>query len=334
MVNNNKTKKTKKSLIYKTPVPKLNLVDHVAGLVNPFSDEAIGSKIHDSNGSRTFTFKSVSRFALTTGTAGVGYTEFYPALKEAVRTGVSPMVIPSTLIIPGSPTYNVHDVSEYTNFAASTSRYRIVSWGIRLTCPTTAFDTKGEILVRELEGVKYGASNDAGYYSTNYMRVPLTHDLDITIIPDHQGDAYMKFGEVQETYELNAADPARENPFKCVSVTVIGGIASVTALNAEVVFNLECIPVISSLAARQVTPAAPHSTHLLEAAHNTRSAVPIVHKTSSLWSKIKGFAKDALSTGAEMVLGKAGGMLSKYLMGKAQMLPALVGPRPQLLLRN
>lgn len=327
-------KAKKKALLYKTPVPKLDLADHVVGLVNPFANEAIGSKIHDANGSRTFTFKSVTRVALGSGASGNSYSEFYPALKTAIRAADTAMNIPATLIIPGSPSYTLHDISEYTNFLASTSRYRIVSWGVRLTCPTTAFDTKGEVLVRELESVKYATSNNIGYYSTNYMRVPLTHDLDITIIPDHQGDAYMNFGEVQETYELNAADPARENPFKCVGVSVIGGIASTTVLNAEVVFNLECIPVISSLAARQVTPAAPHSHQLLEAAHNTRSAVPIVHKTQTLWQKIKGFAKSALTTGAEMVLGRAGGMLGNYLTHKAQMLPALTGPRPQLLLKN
>jgi hypothetical protein len=306
--------------VYRSTPSDISVVDHVAGLVNPFSSDAKGSKIHDANGARTFTLSSISSHAIPTGVSGNGYAEFYPALKVSANITNIITHIPSSLIMPAAPTVDPFDIAEYTDLNNNTSRYRIVSWGIRLTCVQSAFDAQGTVLIREIESPHITAGQDCGVYTSNYIRLPITHDMDYTIIPDHQGEEYHRFNLPSTTYATCIADVACEPGFKAVSITVIGSTVNTsTVLNAEVIYNLELLPLIGTLTMKMATDAAPHSHAVLAAVHNTRMTNPLAAKSSGILAGIKALAQKALHAGGQFLLGPPGGMIADYISNKLKL---------------
>jgi hypothetical protein len=336
-------KKRKQTFVYKGVQPEL--VDHVAGMVNPFSDEAEHSKIHDANASKTFCFQSRQYKTVEINSNGMGYTEFYPALKDYVKgvntngAGTAAM-LPTSGTLSAGATFTSVDVADYTNLAAVAYRYRIVSWGIRITCVTEALGTKGELLIRELDAI--GALQGVGTFgiSDNTVRIPITHDMNICIVPNSVGESYKDFRNVTTTYATEQADVAIEAAYRHVGLTLIGcdndQAADTTKiiLTAEVVYNLEILPTIGSIGMRMASPPAPHSNTILEAVHNTRAATPLVNSAPSLWQKVKKIAGQALLGVGEMALGRVGGLLGNYIQSK-RMLPQIADyTRNRMLLTN
>jgi hypothetical protein len=325
-----KSKSKGRGLVYKSQSAPLELVDHVAGLVNPFSEEARDKKIHDANASKTFTFRSVSTIKIPVNTAGDGYAQFNPTINSALRAlkGETSIVSGSGGDeIAGSPAFFNNNVTEYSDLQSSGARYRIVSWGIRLLSTENALDAKGQMLIREMDHNAVAGTKTLTY-TDNYKTVPVTHNMDYSIIPNHIGEAYQSFIPMNTTYTSLLADNALEPGYKSVHITLSGltpGTGSgnppvfPTVITAEVVYNLEILPLLSSIGMRLATNPAPHSHDLLAAVHNTRTAAALVHKTPSLWSKIKNVASNVLRTGTNFLLnrygGQAGAALTSMLAG-------------------
>lgn len=340
-----KSRSKGKGLVYKSqPVP-IELVNHVSGLVNPFSDEARNKKIHDANASKTFTFRSVSTLKIPVNTAGDGYAQFNPTIKAGLRAlkGETSIVINGDKI-DGSPAFFNNDVTEYQDLTSSGSRYRVVSWGIRLISTENALDAKGQMLIREMD-LNATANTSTMTYTDNYQIVPITHDMDYSIIPNHVGESYRSFIPMNTNYTALLADDAIEPGYKSIHITFSGmtkGTASgdpptyPTVITAEVVYNLEILPLVNSIGMRLATNPAPHSHDLLAAVHNTRTAAPLVHKSSSLWSKIKGVASNVLKSGTNFLLnrygGPAGAMLTNFLTGAGDSLARRVTTRARPLI--
>jgi hypothetical protein len=319
---------SKKALVYNSPPPE---VVTVASLVNPFSEESRGTKVPDANASNTFTFRSTTLFTLDTlASSGQAYVEIKPALALAISHLKSGSVIASN----GSITTSVIEstnIGEYTTFIASAHKYRIVSWGVRVTCPQSAFDAKGRILIREIEKSSMGVGFNTYAYGNKYQSVPITHDMDIVVLPSRCGESYQCFVDSDVTYTDLIEDPAIEPGFKAISLTVEGGPGAVTSvLQCEVVYNLECIPLLGSIAAQMSTPPSYHSHRTLEAVHNTHQMAQLVHPHKTLGDKIKGFALKALKAVGNFALQRATNYASTIVPG----LSSLTGPSRQLLLKN
>jgi hypothetical protein len=191
-----------------------------------------------------------------------------------------------------------------------------------------AHDAQGRILIRELD--TDGAVNSVGILglSDNTVNVPHTHDMDLTILPNHIGAEYKRFQDFDTTYTFMIGDAAIETPWRSIGISLVGFNGSGAAdthkavLSAEIVYNIEVLPKIGSVGMRLATDPAPHSHVVLEATHNTRASTALVHHTPSLWSKIKSTAKKALITAGEFALGRITGGVSTYLQNK-NVLPQL-----------
>lgn len=317
-----KSKPTKsKGLVYKDSPPTVQAIEHVAGLVNPFSQQSRQQKIHDANSSKTFTFTSVTKVQIPTNAAGGGYAQFNPTLNTVAK-----WLKGDTLTNAGdggneinvSPDWGSSHITEYDDLVSSGARFRIVSWGIRLLSLENALDAKGQVLIREMD---YNAvsGTEVDTYTDNYMMVPVTHNMDLAIIPNHVGESYQTFIPMDVQYNTLLTNNAIDPGYKSIHISLFGLTAgngtptSPPHLTAEIVMNLEILPLISSIGMRLATPPAPHSHAIMEAVHNTRTATPLVAKHQSIWSKIKSVASNVLSTGAQYLLGRAGGVLANYV---------------------
>jgi hypothetical protein len=196
---------------------------------------------------------------------------------------------------------------------------------------TDALNAKGRVLIREMDSYQAYASSpgqDVTLLTDNYANVPHTHDMDYTIIPNHVSDKYKQFQAWTTSYYDMNADAANDPPFRAVALTMTGFTGSgsvdtqVEALQAEIVYNIEVLPLVGSIGMRIATDPAPHSNATLEAVHNTRAALPLVHKTPSLWQRVKKLATGALSTVGNIALDRITGGLSSYMRSKG--LPNLV----------
>ena len=185
-----KSRSKGKGLVYRSQPAPIELVNHVSGLVNPFSDEARDKKIHDANASKTFTFRSVSTIKIPVNDVGDGYAQFNPTINSGLRAlkGETSIVVNGDEIDAGPAFFN-NNVTEYTDLTSSGSRYRVVSWGIRLLSTENALDAKGQMLIREMD-YNAVAGTSTLTYTDNYKMVPITHDMDYSIIPNHIGEAY------------------------------------------------------------------------------------------------------------------------------------------------
>lgn len=321
-----KSKSRRNNFVYKSEQPSSELIGHVGGLVSPFAEESRSKKIHDANAAKTFTFKSVSTLQIPVNSDGSGYAQFNPTIKSALRclkgeTAMDAGTGGITDQIASSPSFYDNNVTNYTDLTSTGARYRLVSWGIRLISLENALDAKGQMLIRELD-LNAVAGTRTQTFSDNYKTVPITHNMDYTIIPNHIGEAYQTFIPMTTTYTSLLVDPALEPGYKSIHVTFSGmtpgsGVVSTggRVINAEVVMNLEILPQISTIGMRLATPPAPHSHAILSAVHNTRAALPLVHKTTSLWGKVKSVASNVLKSGANFLLNRYGGPVGSALTG-------------------
>jgi hypothetical protein len=325
MTKNNKNTFVTKSARRVAP----EYVDHVAGLVNPFADSAKGSKIHDENSGKTFPFQVRAITPILVNEHGAGYTEFYPSLHEYV-SGIGPTAtnMSASGILGTSASFSLEDVPDYTSLTQVGMRYRIVSWGVRLISTTDALSAKGRVLIREMDSYQAYASSpgqDVTVLTDNYANVPHTHDMDFTIIPNHVSDKYKQFQAFATSYYDMNSDTANDPPFRAVALTLTGFTAAgsgaqIEALQAEVVYNIEVLPLVATIGMRLATDPAPHHNPTLEAVHNTRASAPLVNKTPSLWQRIKGIATKAINTAGNFALDRLTGGLSSYIRTKAPML--------------
>jgi hypothetical protein len=337
----NRTRKSgkKSNVFYTSGPPNLpSKVDYATTLVNPFDPAAEGTKIHDANASNTFTYQVRALHVLSVNNNGTVATEIYPSLAYYIK-GVGPLdaTIDADGTTGAAAVFVSENIPEYTALVAAAYRYRIVSWGVRLISTSNALDASGSILIRELEESALGNSVDLTRLTDNYMTVPHTHDMDVTIIPNHIAEHYQEFKKSTTSYINEDSAAGLEHGWRAVGITGTGFKPSGTAdtqvgvLQAEVVMNLEIIPEIDGIGSRMTSPAAPHSNETLELVHNTRSNLALVHKTPSLWSKVKAVAKKALTSVGEYALDRLTGGVSSYVSSLVQGRPRVAGPSVRLL---
>jgi hypothetical protein len=307
-----KNNQGKQPLVYQAPKVDIQSLKHVSDLVNPFAEDAASKKIHDANSSKTFTYKSVSKFGISVSPTGMGYAEFLPTIQQAQRRVKNNTEIGTNGVIPASPAIETNSVMGIADITSSADRYRIVSWGIRIQSNENALDAKGKMLIREIEDTHTSTNDNVLHYSDNYTEVPVTHNMDYVAISRHIGEDYQKFIPPTVNYTALVADQAIDPGYKGIGVTVMGCTPGsndpnqeVMLFTVEVVYNLELLPKLNSIGMRLSSMPAPHDYATLQATHNVRAALPFVHHHRTLWDKVKTVASKVLSTGANYMLGRA-----------------------------
>jgi hypothetical protein len=324
--------------VYRSQQVHPKFVEHVASLVNPFAAAASGSKIHDENASKTFTFQSKQIIDIPINMHGVGYTEVSPTIKEYIRRidGGDGSISGSGTIMGGTVAQEKFDVTDYDDLVAGAVRYRVVSWGVRLTAPYLNHDeTKGTILIKELSETRILSSTSVTDLPDNYVNLPITKELDVTVIPNHIGESYKDFIGTGSTFQSLDSTTLGWNGIGLLIMGAPTGPSSTNrpCVQAEVVYNLEILPKITSITMRMATDPAPHDYGIMQSVHNTRAALPLAHKSTSLWSKVKSFATSALKSLGHYALDRVSGGLLSYVEGRPE-LKRVTNAAGQLLLTN
>jgi hypothetical protein len=336
----------RRGIVYRSNPPQLLSAasEHIADFVNPFSPSAKGTKIHDANAANTFTVQTKTLYQIGVNNAGSCCVDVYPTLEGQFRT-VDPAVafLNASGFLTNGATFSSSDASIATTLQNNSLRMRVVSWGIRLISLSSALDASGQLVIREIDEVNakdYGLSKSMVSPTDNWISVPHTHDMDLTILPNHNGESYYNFRgpdwdwDQEDTLELDHA-------WRAINITGTGIKASgsdttaVSTFQLEVVMNMECQPVFNTLGSIISSPAAPHHVEKLAAINNTRTKLALVHKTPSLWSKVKATAKNVLSTVGHYALDRlTGGVSSAVENFVSRQRPTMIGGSYPLLLTN
>jgi hypothetical protein len=347
MARNNRRNAKKEKFVYKSGVAD-QMPSYVSAMVNPFDEKAVGTKIHDANATDTFSYQLRGFYNMQVNDVGTGALEIRPNIYQTFKlingylaaAPTTPCINGSGIVdaaIVGGTDVTFFDASGYTSLAAITDRYRIVSWGVRIINMEAALGSKGRIILRELSTSGTSGGDDINEVVDSMVALPNTHDLDITVIPTHIGEQYQDFKDGNSSYTDALAG------YKSIGISLIGfdeaaAATSETRLNIEYVFNLEIIPLLATIGMRLSTGAAPHSHAVLEAVHNTRTQLSLVHPTPSLWSRIKAVASSALKSVGNYALDHITGGLSSVAQQALQNLaPAqrvLAPAKPRLTITN
>jgi hypothetical protein len=329
MTKNRKRAAGKRKLVYKADPTSVAVVSQH---LNPFDDAAKDVKIPDSNTANTFTYQVRERRTLSVNTAGAAYAEIYPSLNSIYNATVGNSNInPAADGTLAADQGNWENITNYTNVIAAIDRYRVVSFGVRITNAQPALSAQGQVILREIDqrmslnSVSGTAPGVFGYTTVTEV-VPVFTGMDYVSLPSHYGEAQYEFVPADTAWTTLDADIASQPGFKALSISVAGGptgTAQNPVLFVEIVMNVECIPVTNSLQARLATRPADHNIHHLQAVNNARNSLPLVHKTTSLWGKIKTFAANALMDVGTRFLGKTGGQIVRTLENAVGLKPSV-----------
>lgn len=279
------------------------------GHLNPFLSDAMGLKVPDSNSAESFTYRTVGRYMyLADGTARTGGHTVAPSLLGEFlnwTTGTTDTALWTSPMVSQNGGYN--------NIVAASQAVRIVSWGVRIYCTCSYDKANGQVVI----ATKRGASGtvlpsttptNAQVCDPNswvHWEVVALKDL------DHVWTSEKMSKEGAETYYdptgLNiAATPDMAWTNLVVFFITNAGISSVPPAGAsygfEVVKNLECLPLVGTIANGLSTPAAVQDSRISSLVNRAQGVTPPVlprerhgpTMLSALYSGVKDLALDAV----------------------------------------
>jgi len=257
-------------------------VQHVHSLVNPFSPSARGSKLPDSDSSKSVAISLVQKFTPDTDSGGNFVRFIQPSLIDTY--------VPTTLLGHSvTATSAAVSIADYAAVAASFSTYRIVSWGVKIYSTLAPTAQSGYFTMITDPKFAVGADGDSSFYEET-LSYP-TSEKTVQWVSKPMGNSYLDYHAI--------ATPVL--PWDSLMIMGVGLPATTSdVFIVEVFFNIECQVALGALTSAIATPAAAHKPHIL-------AAVADVHKRSSgskVASAVKagfiGWIKGALSRGATM----------------------------------
>jgi hypothetical protein len=282
-------------------------IRNASAISDPFSPNARGAKIPDSNSSRSVPITLRTRTALSTNASGNGSRLVTPGLADHV---CAPSAITTTSTTIDIQT-NATDISDFAAIAAACDSYRIVSWGIRVFSPLSPLDQHGEVTLITLpdDAVNYFGANVAfsGSLFEGVSRYPMAN-CDIHWVSKPKGNRWMDYTAVANSF------PAYDS----VLVVLTGAKATQTqALIIESFINIEAQPTLLSISSLVSTPAADHHPHALAAGNNVHNKHSGAHNgtTQSFSSKLWGFLGDTLSDVASSAIPMVGNTIGRAIKG-------------------
>jgi len=249
----------------------------VTGHVNPFTETALGIKVHDSNASNTYTYRTITRAGAYTN----GVNRYYgwtvsPSLVAEVNNFTTPADVTSAWTSRASTNNTAQ-----TLLAANNSGLRLVSWGIRVYCNCNYTVADGTLIIATCKGDPGAVTNAQILDPTAWLSYNTIAIKDL----DHVWTSRRADSSISDTFN-SAADTYNSTSVggwtNCVMFYIpIAGAAAVApvgiAYNIEVVKNLELVPNIGTLAAGIATPSAPDSQTLRGTVDRVQSQTPHVH---------------------------------------------------------
>lgn len=280
------------------------------GHLNPFLSDAMGLKVPDNNSAESFTYRTVGRYMyLSDGTSRFGGHTIAPSLLAEMTNWTTS----STLATNAWSGPNTSQNGGYSNIVAASTAVRIVSWGVRIFCTSSYDKANGQVIIATKRGTSGATSpgtapNDAQVIDPNswihWEVVPLK-DL------DHVWTSEKLSKEAAEAYydptNLGvAATPDVAWTNLVVYLLPNNGQTSVPPAGAaygfEVVKNLECLPLVGTIANGLTSPAAVEDHRVASLVNRAQSTTPPVlprehhgpTMLSALYAGVKDLALDAV----------------------------------------
>lgn len=209
----------------------------ICSVSNPFCPEAVGGRWPDNSFTKTLTPNIVAS-SVTFGTAAAGYASllFIPGLSFHY-------VFPSGGVYP-STTYAA--TAQTLGSFSNVSRWRITSWGLKISTPTSPLNTSGMVRIRMFSpqnAVSLSSSSLTSNLADDCLDFPVSrlHNSDCFIVP-------MPLGHQAREYRSYAIDvtgwQALDNiGWQYIQVGIDGAsTANAVSLNVSVYYHYETVP--------------------------------------------------------------------------------------------
>lgn len=270
------------------------LHQQVVGLTNPWSVHARGSKVPDSDSSKSITSTISWPKTFSVNSSGKAAICVRPELNHNILVADA---INGTLqqVITFNP--SPVPVPDYAALEKAFDSYRIVSWGIRVYTTLAPTNQAGSYKIITLPEDPIDGFSWGGSLWEETASFPLSQQ-DIHWIAKPIGVAHK---------EYRALDTVQS--WDRVFIAVEGAPASSEAFTIELVYNLECQINIGSISSTMATKAADHNPHVVGASSKTLAVHGGVHSSPSFGSIISQAAKYALVEGASAVMPMIGPLI-------------------------
>jgi hypothetical protein len=152
---------------------------------------------------------------------------------------------------------------DFTSLESQFVRYRVVSWGVRATCPQAPTDQKGILRVVTLPSSPVtGAFDASGGFFEEIAEYPLA-GLDVHWVSKPIGSAWKEYKDM---------DYVNSDWWNSVVFVAEGMSDKDPGLRFEVVVNLECQVGLDALAGGLATDAADHNPRVMVAVDKARKS--------------------------------------------------------------
>lgn len=286
------------------------------GHCNPWSNDALGQKVHDNCATNTLTTRSVTRFGLTIG-----------ASTATPRAGA---VINSNFQYPGITYVNPADAvsawssgvdqtdSSYTAVAAIAYSYRLVSWGVRVFCTASYTVAEGHVVLATSRFVSGAPTNAQTQNANGYMDYQIIALRDL----DHMWTSKRVDSELTNAFVpmTNSSDAGWSSltvqwvPGSGAGVTTAAYASGLTpTLQIEIIKNFEIVPLINTIGYTLATASKPESSALKSAIDIVHTHTKMIHGksefTDKVSSKVKEVAYQLFSTGLDVFAPRVANVL-------------------------
>jgi hypothetical protein len=225
-------------------------VNHVCALADPFCPAAKGAKLPDSDNTPSIAMQIRDHGIINSDSNGRGALVVRPNPSAAFTTG---NVITGTQVSSWNPD---GQLSDYTAIAAGASKYRLVSWGVRIFSELAPTNQSGAFRVITTPTNNTGV---AFTYASSFFE-------EVKMFPTATEPVYWTSKTVGNQYR-EYIDLTSRADWEQVSIIAYGLPASTAnCFVVEVVYNFEIQPSLGQLTGSLATPAADHKPHVLQAA--------------------------------------------------------------------
>lgn len=225
-------------------------VKHVCALADPFSDCAKGAKLPDSDNTPSIAMQIRDHTTIGSDASGRGGCVVRPNPSAAFTAAAS---LSGSEVLTWSADAGLTD---YTAIAAGSSKYRLVSWGVRVFSELAPTNQSGAIRFITTPNNNTGG---AFTYASSFFE-------EVKMFPTSTDPVYWTSKQVGNKY-LEYIDLTDRADWEQLTLVAYGLPASTAnCFVVEVVYNFEIQPSLGQLTGSLATPAADHKPHVMQAA--------------------------------------------------------------------
>lgn len=258
--------------------------NYLLSQTDPFFAEALGAKYPDTYSMPTATMPMRDTTTLTGFSAVDSFVGAWMVLPWAKNV----MYTPASITQPGVITWSGGSATQsnaYTIFSSASNSYRVVGYGVRITCETALTATDGHIWVthinqniaNDIYGFNNAPANEASIsqfgMSERFPLVELT-ERPLVVCGRRVDDGALRFRD--DGYPATASPYAETGTGWCDIVIFVRGVANIPKITIERIVHIEYIPNPStSYGSIGEGVSAPPDISLLEAGYILQQNMPI-----------------------------------------------------------